>query len=166
MLVHAAGADALACVRDEQLLDLGRRDLRRWHVAERGHDASDRHAAAAAVRRAGLGEHRTVVAQRCRLGAEDELDVLEPRVRERAEGRTAGSGLTRRFRGSARPFGGALGLDRLGELDDAAAGLVLGEMSRPPADRSAASSRAHRRERPRRARRAGGAPADRPRFAT
>lgn len=82
MLVDAAGTDAFTRMGDEQRPDLGRRDLGHRHVAERSHDAADRHAAAAAVRRPGHGEHRAVVAKRRRLGSEDELDVREPRVRE------------------------------------------------------------------------------------
>ena len=165
VLVDAARADALACVRDSSALDLCCRDLGDRHIAERGHDPPDRHAAAAAVRRARLGEHRAVVAQRRRLGAEDELDVLEPRVRERAERRAAGGRLTRRRLGCPRSGRGALGLDRLDELDDAPAGLVLGQV---PRRRSAARGRQPRRRRGRatRARRADDAPASRPRCAT
>jgi hypothetical protein len=86
VFVDAARADALARVCDEQRLDVRRRHFRGRHVAERGSDAADRLAATAAVRRARLREHRTVVAQRRRLGALHELDVLEPGVRARSVG--------------------------------------------------------------------------------
>jgi hypothetical protein len=82
------------------------------------------------VWRSWLGEHRAVVAQGGRLGTEDELDVLEPGVRERAERRRTRGGLSRRLLVVAAARGGALGLDRLDELDHAAAGLVLGQVAR------------------------------------
>jgi hypothetical protein len=96
---------------------------------------------AAAVRGAGLGEHRAVIAKRRGLGAEDELDVLEPRVRERAERRPARGGLSRGGLGGSNSVRGALGLDRLDELDDSTTSLVLGQVPRrrPAASRTPAA---------------------------
>ena len=94
------------------------------------------------MRRAGLSEHRAVVAERRGLGSENELDMLEPLVRERAERWAAGGGLSRGLLVGADAPRGALGLDRLNELDGATAGLVLGQVPgrRAAAARSPAAS--------------------------
>ncbi len=98
-----------------------RGDLGRRQVADRRHDPPDPLARAAAVRRAGLGEHRLVVADRRRLGVADVGHVPKPCVRERAE-RLGG----RRRRRSALAFKRELGLGRSYELRHAAACLELG----------------------------------------
>jgi hypothetical protein len=84
------------------------------------------HATPAAMGRARLGEHGAVVAQRRGLGTENELDVLEPRVRERAEHRAAAI----RLRRGTCTRGGELGLSRLDDVHDAAARLELRQVPR------------------------------------
>ena len=130
MFVHAAGADAFPRVRHEQSLDLGSRHLGNRHVAKRRHDAADRDAVAAPVRRAGLGEHRAVIPECRGLGAEDEFDVLEPRVRERAKRRAARGSLTSGGLGGLCSVCCALGLRPLHELDEATPCLVRGQVPR------------------------------------
>ena len=77
------------------------------------------------VRRASSGSRAASTAWR-----RDELDVLEPRVRERTERRTACSRLARCVLGGPSTRRGTLGLHRLDELDDATARLVLGQLPR------------------------------------
>ena len=130
-------------------------------VAERSHDAPDRLSLAAPVRRARLGKHRPVVAQGRRLGVVDVGDVLEPRVRELAEGLDdAGR------RGRPGTLRSELRLSRTHELRHAPSRLELSEVAVPRAAATTASSRPRRRAPSTPRSRAAGGAADRSRCAT
>ena len=91
--VHAAGRHAGGGDRPQERLDLGRGDLRRRPVAERGHDESRRRARAPLVRCPRLGEVGLVGADRRGLGAADLLQPLQVPVRELTEGDAARAAL-------------------------------------------------------------------------